>query len=195
MEKRKDIELSPYEYQGDKFRVFLTHDDKFASSIECVGHLVADSRAELEAGIEKHVRDFLGLFGQPGLVPIMRIDSNATDGFGLSRFRVILPTKGLYSWHTHQKLSVHWTSPLPDTFPTKLAELPFVDTTERDWVYYALYKKRVWYAFTKLNEDLKHRFAINKGAILAELTEGHYSLSQSLMETQLYKDYVWRPFL
>ena len=172
MEKHTDIELSPFEYQGNKFRVFLTHDDKFASSVVCVGYFVADSRAELEAGIEEHVRDFLGQFGQSPHVPIMRIDSNATSGFDLSRFQVMLPTRGLYSWHTHQKLSVLETNPLPDTFPTKLAGLPFIDTPvgRAGWVYYAVFKERVWVAFQKLNGTLEGTLARNKNDIISYIS-------------------------
>lgn len=194
MEKRQDIELGPYEYQGNKFQVFLTHDDKFTSSIELVGCLVADSRTELEAGIKKHVRDFLGQFGQLGLVPIMRIDSNATDGFGLSRFQVVLPTRGLYSWYTHQRLSVHRTTPLPDSFPTEFAELPFIDIPvgKAGWVYYAVFKEHVWAAFQKLNARLAFALVANKNRILTNLAANADLYTASQLEYKLYLEHMRR---
>lgn len=200
MTKRENIELAPYEYQGDKFRVFLTHDDKFASSVPFVGYFVADSRAELGAGIEKYVRGLLGFLGQTRLdplVPIMRIDSNAANGFDLSRFQVMLPTRVLYSWHTHQMLSVHHTNPLPDTFPTRLAELPFIDMPcgKAGWVYYGAFKEHVWTAFQKLNVRLLSIVLANKSEILTDLVADKdiYDLyTSSQLEHKLYEEYTRR---
>lgn len=191
MEKRQDVELRPYEHEGKKYPVFLAHSDLFKSPVSDVGHVVADSRVGLERKIVAYAKSIQGHYGQSLLVPIMRIDSSsAGGGFGLFRFRVMLPNKGIYDWHSHERLAT--MGRLPDTFPTKPAGLPFIDVPvgKAGRVYYAAFKERVWAAFQGLNARLASAFVASKNRILTNLETNVDLYTTSQLEYKLYLEYT-----
>lgn len=208
---REDIELAPHKYKGTEYRIFLDPQGLFRVAIGD-RQVYASSRAELEQRIADFVGDAMPHDRQSLFFPIMQIDASTPHGFSLSRYWVTMSSQSLKvymcNWDTAPELREDNMRPIHPVFPEGqcclrpiglpvdryVNGLPFIDTAKGGWVYYALFEEHVWLAFTRLNERLKHRFTINKGAILNELAEGHYSSSQSHMENQLYNDYMWRPF-
>ena len=171
MTRRDDIELFPYKYAGKEHRIFLTPFYLFRASVKGKT-LIEHSREELEQKIATLAgsNDGTLLF-----FPIIRIDADSDDGFGLTRgwFAENPNDKTIYScgWHVPPETRMDVMTPDPHGLPVSINELPFIDTADEGWVYYGLFQERLWMAFMKLDVRFRYTLTRNKNSMLNNIPE------------------------
>lgn len=172
-----DIEIASYKYEGREFQVFLGHLDLFEASVD--ERLITGSSRRI---LEQRIRDRLGkdrLGGMKGnrperaFCPTVRIDSSPHYRFALTRYWVTPADGGMSNdmykctWNTPPELRCKKMTYSPDALPVGLAELPFVNTAEKGWVYYGLFQERLWTVFMKLGETLSYTQERNGNSIIS----------------------------